>query len=196
MLPAIGPFFWVRKFLRRAFAQAYAAVLYYRYIILKQRFGADAAFQWASEAAAGHRGDRGVLIRRALLSRWHRVAAADVIIGDGTIFTKKTMSIGSRVDIGARCVLGSVLLGDDVSIGDGVMIPSGKRQHGTRTDLPMRQQLGTFTTVHLGTGCRIGSGAVLLADICDCAVIPPGAVVTRPITAGDALSCAWLDRPQ
>src|SRR5258708_14917745 len=111
----------------RVFAQAYAAVLYFRYIVLKQRFGADAAFQWVSEAAARHRGGRGVLVRRALLSKSFRVAAADVNIGEGTIFTKMTVSIGSRVEIGARCVLGSVQLGDDVSIGDGVIIPSCRR---------------------------------------------------------------------
>lgn len=98
-------------------------------------------------------------------------------IGFGCMFTHRAAVVGSRVSMGAYCVLGHVRLGDDVMIGSRVSIPSGKRQH--LDEAGRLADVTRFDRVSVGSKCWIGEGAILLANIGTHCVVSAGAVVTK-----------------
>ncbi len=95
------------------------------------------------------------------------------------------LSFGSRCTLNAGCVLNArapIAIGDDTHISPGVILTAGglvkeadregKRQHFARA-------------IAIGSGCWIGSGAIVLpgVSIGDGAIIGAGAVVTKDIPA-------------
>lgn len=74
--------------------------------------------------------------------------------------------VGPRVVVGSYGAIGMVDIGPDVVIGDRAMV-------GNEHEL-----------IHLGAGCAIGEGAVILADVGAGACIAPGAVVTKAVPKG------------
>jgi carbonic anhydrase/acetyltransferase-like protein (isoleucine patch superfamily) len=97
-------------------------------------------------------------------------------IGLGSLFTHRASVVGARVSTGAYCVFGHVQIGDDVMIGSRVSIPSGKRQH--MDDEGHLTSATRFDRVSIGSGCWIGEGAILMADIGKRCIVSAGAVVT------------------
>jgi acetyltransferase-like isoleucine patch superfamily enzyme len=65
-----------------------------------------------------------------------------------------------------------------------VHVPSGGATHDfSDLRVPIRHQANHRSVVHLGDGCWIGSGSVVMADVgCD-AVVGAGSVVTKPLPA-------------
>jgi acetyltransferase-like isoleucine patch superfamily enzyme len=144
--------------------------------------GAERAFPGWSQAFALLPGFTGIYLRRA----FYRLVLTRCEHGSslcfGTVLSRPTAEIGKDAYVGLYCCLGTVTIEDDVMIGSHVSIPSGGRQHGTdRTDLPMRQQPGSWTRVTIGRNSWIGDRAVVLADVGSHCVIGAGAVVTEPI---------------
>ena len=93
--------------------------------------------------------------------------------------------MGCRVYVGVGCNLGLVDLGDDCLLGSGVHILSGRKQHHfDRGDVPIREQGGTYTRVHVGSGTWIGNAAVLMADVGRDCVIGAGSVVVKDVPDG------------
>ncbi len=98
-------------------------------------------------------------------------------IGFGTLFTHRGATMGSRVSMGAYCVIGHARLGDELMIGSRVSIPSGKRQH-----LDEAGQLAAttrFDAVSVGARTWVGEGAILVADVGSECIVSAGAVVTK-----------------
>lgn len=98
-------------------------------------------------------------------------------IGFGTLFTHRGATVGSRVSMGAYCVIGHARLGDELMIGSRVSIPSGKRQH-----LDEAGQLAAttrFDAVSVGPRTWVGEGAILVADVGSDCIVSAGAVVTK-----------------
>lgn len=152
--------------------------------LMRLAMGRNAACEAVTQGVAGLPGRIGEYLRRAVLRRVLARVSPDVVVAFGTIVSKPTAELAAGVYVGAYCVLGDVRIGEDTLLADHISIPSGARQHGIdRTDVPMRQQPGEFRTVHVGRDCWIGSGAVVLADVGDHAIVAAGSVVTRPVPA-------------
>lgn len=142
------------------------------------------AFQLASHTVALIPGVLGVYCRRCFYCLIFPRFGVDVEIGFGTIFSHPTAALGNRVYIGAFCVIGEVAIDDDTLVASGVSIANGGQQHGIdRLDIPIREQPGTWQRVHIGADCWLGERSVVLADVCDHAVVAAGAVVTSPVPA-------------
>jgi acetyltransferase-like isoleucine patch superfamily enzyme len=101
----------------------------------------------------------------------------EVHIGFGSVFTHRRAVVGSRVSLGAYCILGHVQIGDHVRMGSRVSVPSGKHQHfdedGRLADV------NRFERVLIGARSWIGEGAILLANVGERSVVAAGAVVVK-----------------
>jgi virginiamycin A acetyltransferase len=150
----------------------------------KRLIGADEAVQTATQGLAKVPGLRGQYLRRAFLSRAIAQCGPDTVVCWGTVFSKAGARLEDNVYVGANCNLGLVHIERDVLIASSVLVPSGPQTHGTgRTDVPIRDQPGTLSTVRIGRGTWIGSGAIVMADIGPNSVIAAGSVVTKPVPA-------------
>jgi virginiamycin A acetyltransferase len=156
-----------------------AVVLYWLGSLL---LGREKAFPGWSQFFGLWPGVSGVYLRwgfyRWVLPRCER----DAWIGFGTVFSHAGAKIGSKVYVGAYCVLGDVTLEDDVLVGSQVSIMNGSGQHGIeRLDIPIREQPGEWPHVTIGRDTWIGDRAVVMADVGRHCVIGAGSVVTKPI---------------
>lgn len=106
-------------------------------------------------------------------------------IGFGSLFTHRGAAIGSRVSMGAYCVIGHACIGDNVMIGSRVSMPSGKRQH--MDDEGRLAELTRFDTIAIGGNSWIGEGAIILADVGSGCIVSAGAVVIQPMPGGSLI---------
>lgn len=152
------------------------------HVLYRVAAGRERACQALSQRASRWPGAVGDCLRRALLRGVLAHVGRDVTVSFGTIFSKPSARLEDGVYIGPYCTLGNAHIGRDTLLADRVSIPSGAAQHGLeRTDIPVRQQPGTFETVVIGQDCWIGAGAIVLANVGDHCVVAAGSVVTHPV---------------
>jgi virginiamycin A acetyltransferase len=144
----------------------------------------DRAMQSSGEWLALIPGLTGQYLRRAFYSRVLAFCHHTVTIEAGTIFCRAGARLEQHVYIGGGCRMGLVHIGRDALVASGVHIPSGGSTHRI-DDLTtvIREQPRGEQLVRVGSGCWIGEGALVMADIGHDSVIGGGAVVTRPIPA-------------
>jgi acetyltransferase-like isoleucine patch superfamily enzyme len=101
------------------------------------------------------------------------------------MFMHSQAELGERVYIGSNCIVGLATVGDDTMLADHVYILSGRRQHGISDPaIRFQDQPRTFTRIHIGRNCWLGTNTVVMADIGNDCVIGAGSVVTRAIPSG------------
>lgn len=119
----------------------------------------------------------------------HTLLRTDVSVGTGTqLAANLTVERGAQIGCGVRCSPGSHLTADTV-VGDRAFIGAGVRTINDKQLIwrdPEREvplQPPTF-----GEGCKVGTGAVVLAGVMigNNAVVGAGSVVTRDV-ADDAI---------
>jgi acetyltransferase-like isoleucine patch superfamily enzyme len=119
----------------------------------------------------------------------HTLLRTGVRVGAGTqLAANLTVERGTRIGSGVRCSPGSHLTADTV-VGDRAFIGAGVRTINDKEliwrdpehETPLRPP--TF-----GAGCKVGTGAIVLAGVCvgEGALVGAGSVVTRDV-AGDAI---------
>jgi virginiamycin A acetyltransferase len=101
----------------------------------------------------------------------------------GCHFSYRDISIGDNVRIGYCSTFGLTDIGNDVLIAASCSFTSGARMHGfDRTDIPIRLQEGAgLQRIRIGNDVWIGIKSIVMADVCDGAVVGSGSVVTKPI---------------
>jgi virginiamycin A acetyltransferase len=105
----------------------------------------------------------------------------DVVIGFGSFFSRRRVSIAANVSIGSYCIIGEAKIGSRTQISSHVEIP-GARQH-------LRDERGRLsdsseapnTYVTIGADCWIGAGSIVMADVGAESTIGAGSVVVKPI---------------
>jgi acetyltransferase-like isoleucine patch superfamily enzyme len=143
----------------------------------KRLLRSEALFLLCSQAVAVLPGFLGRWLRGAYYFGTLDRCSWETHIGFGCLFTHRAAVLGSRVSMGAYCILGHVDIGDDVMIGSRVSIPSGKRQH--LDDEGRLTELTRFECVSVGSKCWIGEGAILVASVGMQCIVSAGAVVTK-----------------
>jgi virginiamycin A acetyltransferase len=144
--------------------------------------GADRALQGSTQALGLVPGLLGQYLRRAFLSRVLAHCAPTAAIGFGTTFSAVGARIEDRVYIGPNCHIGLAHVHRDVLIAPCVHVPSGGRVHGSRDiTIPIRDQAGEPTMVHIGAGAWIGTSAIVMNDVGEGTIVAAGAVVTKPL---------------
>lgn len=145
-------------------------------------FGSRKAFTSVMQAVSLLPGVSGEWLRRGVLQWVTCQPMENACISFGVLFSDPGVVIGNGVYIGPRCDIGKVAIGDDTIVASNVQITSGARQHGfDRTDIPIRDQAGRFDRVVVGSGCWIGSGAVVCAGVGNGAVVGAGSVVIEDV---------------
>lgn len=177
---------------RLATGAAWVAVLpaVWRYRLLGRIVGADRAVAMVGESAAKWPGLWGIYRRasfyRSVLPRVGR----DVSIGFGSVITKTDAELGDGVYIGRYCGVGRATLGAGVMLADGVQVLSGRHQHGSGSEqgAALRDNPQRFERVTIGEGSWLGAGCVVMADVRQSSVVAAGAVVVKPVAAGERVA--------
>jgi virginiamycin A acetyltransferase len=152
------------------------------FVVRRAVLGPDRALHGSTQALSMLPGLLGVYVRRAFLCRTLAHCDRTASVHFGTIFSQAGARLGANVYVGPGCHLGLVDLERDVLLAAGVHVPSGAAAHGTeRSDVPIREQQGRLTMVHIGEGTWVGSAAIVLADIGRHSVVGAGSVVVSPI---------------
>jgi virginiamycin A acetyltransferase len=121
-------------------------------------------------------------LRRAFYRLVLPSCGRDLCISFGTVFSHPTAKVGHHVYVGIGCMLGDVTLENNVLIGSNVSIINGRRQHGIdRLDIPVREQVGEYPRVTIGTDSWIGDRAVVTENVGQHCIVATSAVVTKPI---------------
>ena len=109
----------------------------------------------------------------------------EVVFSFGTTINHRTVEVGSYVNFGRYCSIGTTTIDDHVLVGSRVSIISGGKQHET-SDLSNNITEGepVFERVHIGSNTWIGEGSLVLADVGGRCVIAVGSVVFRPVPDG------------
>ncbi len=141
-------------------------------------------FEFFAQHFAGFSGIIGSYLRVAYYRLTLEKVGHDCHIAIGSFFASRRSSMGSRVGIGAYCVLGQVSLGDGTIMATGVQIISGSRQHlrdehGHLTDVGRN-----FDRIKIGQECWLGAGAIVMADLGDRVTVALGSVVFRDVPSG------------
>jgi acetyltransferase-like isoleucine patch superfamily enzyme len=142
----------------------------------------DVWFQFHGETLSLFPGTTGAVLRNAYLHWTLRDCPMGCCFCFGTMFTHSEAEVGNRVFIGGHSSIGLATIEDDTMLADHVHILSGRRQHETvDPTLPFQDQPQTFTRIHIGRNCWVGTNTVVMADIGENCIIGAGSVVTRPV---------------
>jgi virginiamycin A acetyltransferase len=172
------------KLLLHGLSTVIVSPLFLSYWLGAMLLGRDRALESASQTLALLPGLSGVMLRRAFLAQVLAKCDRSAEISFGTLFSQTGSIIEPDVYVGPRCHLGLVHLEKDVLIAAGVHIPSGGQTHYfDDPDKPIREQGGTRTMIHIGSGAWIGSAAIVLADVGPGTIVGAGSVVTKPLPA-------------
>jgi acetyltransferase-like isoleucine patch superfamily enzyme len=146
--------------------------------LLRLCFGRQRAFQSLAQTLAVLPGLTGEYLRREFLAQFAGGCGSESVISWGTILSSPEVIIGQRVYIGSYCIIGKASIGEDTLVASRVSILSGLSQHCFEdTGKPIREQMGSFSTVTIGPDCWIGEGAILGADVGEHSVVGAGSVV-------------------
>ncbi|MBB6091658.1 acetyltransferase-like isoleucine patch superfamily enzyme [Povalibacter uvarum] len=106
----------------------------------------------------------------------------NVMIGFGTVFLYRDVSIGDNVLIGMYNTIHYCDFGSYVLTAEGCRFLSGAKYHNyDRTDVPMALQGGKLRRISLADDCWIGTNAVVMAEVATGAIVGAGAVVNSPV---------------
>lgn len=147
------------------------------------------AYRWLGSERLFHFGARSLSLVPGRIGRYLRTSfyvvtlprcGYDLALDLCSWVAHPTAEIGRGVVVGSFSIIGTATIGDDVLVASRVSVLSGKSQH------PMprqREQSGDrepyFERVHIGRGCWLGEGSIVMADLGEYCMISPGSVVTR-----------------
>ncbi len=124
----------------------------------------------------------GDYIRVAYYRLTLKSCSLDSRISFGSFFAHPDTVIGSKVYIGAYCVLGKCMIGDRTQIASHVQVLSGRYQHERdATGQIGSAAAGEFTPVNIGADCWIGASSIIMNSVGSETTIGGGAVVVRSI---------------
>jgi len=100
----------------------------------------------------------------------------------GSFFAHPDAIVGSRVYIGAYCVLGRCSIGDRTQIASHVQVLSGRHQHLRDPSGEIGSAAeGEFISIDIGADCWIGASSIIMDSVGSGTTIGSGAVVVRAI---------------
>ena len=158
--------------------------------LLGRLIGADRAVAMVGESAAKWPGLWGIYRRAAFYRSVLPRVGQDVSIGFGSVITKADAELSDGVYIGRYCGVGRATIGKGVLLADGVQVLSGRHQHGNRGEdgAALRDNPQRFERVTIGEGSWLGAGCVVMADVGLRCVVAAGAVVVKPVAAGERVA--------
>jgi acetyltransferase-like isoleucine patch superfamily enzyme len=140
-------------------------------------------FRLGAELLALAPGLPGAYLRGAYYAVTLERCSWETHIGFGSVFVRRTATLGRHASMGCYCVIGNADIGEGAMIGSRVSVPSGRRQHLGDDGRPSAVE-GHFDRVSIGAGCWIGEGAIVMADVGQSTIVAAGAVVSSPMPGG------------
>ncbi len=126
----------------------------------------------------------GTIVRYEFYRFTLRQCGRNVMIGFGTVFLYRDVSIGDNVLIGMYNTVHHCDFGNYVLTAEGCRFLSGPNYHNfDRTDVPMALQGGRLRRIAVEADCWIGANAVVMAQIATGSVVAAGAIVNRDVAA-------------
>lgn len=142
----------------------------------------DFAFRTCSELLAVVPYVFGIIVRGEFYRWTLRQMGENVVIGFGTIFFYRDVSLGSNVLIGNYNVIHHCDFGSYVLTADHCQFLSGSRYHNfDQIDIPMALQGGRLRRILVADDCWIGANCVVMNDLGEGCVVGAGSIVTRAV---------------
>ncbi len=140
------------------------------------------AFRFGAQLCSLIPGLPGDYIRVAYYRLTLKRCSLDSRVSFGSFFAHPEVVVGSRVYIGAYCVLGRCSIGDRTQIASHVQVLSGRYQHlrGPSGAIGSAAE-GEFTSIEIGNDCWIGASSIIMASVGSETTIGSGTVVVRSI---------------
>jgi virginiamycin A acetyltransferase len=144
------------------------------------RFGG--AFRFGAQLCSLIPGLPGDYVRVAYYRLTLKSCSSDCRVSFGSFFAHPEVVVGSKVYIGAYCVLGRCSIGDRTQIASHVQVLSGRYQHQRDSSGTMGPAAeGEFISIDIGADCWIGASSIIMASVGSETTIGGGAVVVRSI---------------
>jgi len=147
-------------------------------------FGNEEIFDFSAKLLSLVPGRLGAYVRLSFYKPTLERCEYDLAMDFGSFFSHPQVRVGPRVVVGAYSIIGTTDLEGDILIASRVSILSGKYQHGggLKHDAGTSRDQGDlqFDRVHIGRGCWIGEGAIVMASVGQGSVVAAGAVVAKP----------------
>jgi virginiamycin A acetyltransferase len=128
-------------------------------------------------------GTPGSLWRAAFYKLTLHDCSIDIVVGFGSFFSRRQVSVGANVSIGSYCIIGPAKIGARTQISSHVEIPGARQhsrnEHGRLSD--SSDAPNAFVTI--GSDCWIGASAIVMADVGAQSTIGAGSVVVKDIPA-------------
>lgn len=144
----------------------------------------DETFLFFAHFFAFFPGKLGDFIRRTYYWWTLKTCGSDLVVGFGSFFTGRNVTLGDCVWIGQYSIIGDATIDSRVLISDRVSVLTGRHQH-------VRDVTGALTIdrerrviVTIGQDTWIGAGAIIMADVREQCVVGAGAVVVKPVPPG------------
>lgn len=124
----------------------------------------------------------GLVIRYQFYRFALRSCGKNVVIGFGTVFNYRDISIGDNVLIGRYNVVHHCDFGDYTLTGEHCVFLSGSRQHNyDRDDMPIYLQGGQRKHITVGPDVWVGTQCVVAEDVRAGSIVSAGARVLQPV---------------
>jgi acetyltransferase-like isoleucine patch superfamily enzyme len=124
----------------------------------------------------------GVKLRYEFYKRTIDSLGSNVYFAFGSSLSRRNISIGNNVRVGAFTHIAWADIGNDVLIAQNCFFLSGQNHHSIdRIDIPISQQPGELRKIYIGSDIWIGSNAIIMDNIADGSVIAAGAVVVKSV---------------
>jgi acetyltransferase-like isoleucine patch superfamily enzyme len=170
------------KIIARGLSRLFVVPVYLFYLLSSFALEREKNFRGFSQFFSLIPGILGEYLRLEFYRLALKRCSKDCCISFGTIFSTDDVEIGEGVYIGSYCIIGHSRIGRNVLLASRVSILSGLHQHGVkRTDVPIRDQAGTYEILHIGGDAWLGEGAIIGANVGDHAVIGAGSIVVEEI---------------
>ncbi|HIE29945.1 TPA: acyltransferase [Candidatus Poribacteria bacterium] len=151
-------------------------------LVLIARLSPETGFRTISEFLSLAPFAIGVVIRYEFYRRAVRACGQNVFISFGTVFYYPDVSIGNNILIGMYNTVHHCDFGNDVMTAENCHFLSGSKYHNfSRTDITITQQGGQMKRIRVGNDVWIGTGAIVMDDIGNGAIVGAGSVVTKKV---------------
>jgi virginiamycin A acetyltransferase len=142
-------------------------------------FGRESLFDFSAKLLSLVPGLIGQYLRTSFYVVTLARCPADLAMAFGSFFSRPSAQVGRAVVVGSFSIIGDAVLGEGVLIASRASVLSGKHQHAVGSDGAVAHG-SRYEVIHVGPGCWIGEGAIVMASLGERCVVSAGSVVTKP----------------
>ena len=145
--------------------------------------GSENTFLYFAQTFSRCSGKTGEFIRRAYYNWTLKKTGKNLVVGFGSLFTHREVTLGNGIWIGQYSIIGRTRIKSNVLISDHVSILSGRHHHKYNNDNTLIEDRENLSTISLERNSWIGAGTVVMADVGEGSIVGAGSVVVKKVAS-------------